>query len=161
MPIKMLRIDDRLIHGQVAAVWTKQAGIEQIIIVNDEVAKDSLQQSVQKMAAPSNVRVSIFAVDEFIHVLKQQTPIKRDTMILFTNPLDVIKTINEGGKIVDTIIVGGMRSKEGRAMINKSVYVNEAEDDAFKQLMQAGIQVILRAVPTDSAVRYEKTERKV
>ena len=109
MPIKMIRIDDRLIHGQVAAVWSKQSNIEQIIIVNDIVANDKLQQSVQKMAAPSNIKVSIFSVDEFIDILQKKIEVHRNTMILCTTPQDVLRVMATE-KIVDQVIIGGMRS---------------------------------------------------
>lgn len=156
MSIKMIRIDDRLIHGQVAAVWTKQCNIEQIIIVNDEVAENKLQQSVQQMAAPVNVKVSIFSVDEFIKIIKNKVSIKRQTMVLYTNPMDVLRCFDEGGKILDKIIIGGMRSKSERKMINKSVFVSEDEDLAIKKLINEGIEVVIHAVPTDIEIQYEK-----
>ena len=52
MPINLARIDDRLIHGQVITTWVKNHDIEQILIINDKVAGDSVQQSVITMSAP-------------------------------------------------------------------------------------------------------------
>ena len=155
----MVRIDDRLIHGQVAAVWTKQCSIEQIIIVNDEVAEDRLQQSVQQMAAPANVKVAIFHVQEFVRIIKNKVPIKRQTMVLFTNPIDILTVINEGGGLTDKIVIGGMRSKAERRMIDKSVFVSDREDQAFKELIHKGIEIVILAVPTDPEVKYEKLEK--
>lgn len=154
MPIKMIRIDDRLIHGQVAAVWSKQSNIEQIIIVNDAVANDKLQQSVQKMAAPSNIKVSIFSIDEFIDIIHKKIEIHRETMILCTTPQDVLKLM-DAKRIANQVIVGGMRSGGDRKMINKSVFVNEEEDQAFHELMKLGVEVIIWAVPSDVAIKYD------
>ena len=62
--INLVRIDFRLIHGQVVTKWVKQANANRIIIVNDMLAKDEFLASVYKMAAPSNVKVDIFTVDD-------------------------------------------------------------------------------------------------
>ena len=85
MAIEFVRIDDRLIHGQVATTWVKKYDIEQIIIVNDKVAGDKIQQSVLKMSAPPELKVAIFGVDKFTEVYNSN-PIKRRTMLIYTNP---------------------------------------------------------------------------
>lgn len=64
--ISLIRIDFRLIHGQVVTKWVKQANADRIIIVNDALANDEFLGSVYKMAAPSDVRVSIFTIDKAI-----------------------------------------------------------------------------------------------
>ncbi len=84
MPINLARIDDRLIHGQVITTWVKNHDIEQILIINDKVAGDSVQQSVITMSAPPELKVQVFGVQKFIDVLKK-AEIKRRTMLLFTN----------------------------------------------------------------------------
>lgn len=45
MIIKLIRIDDRLIHGQVTTVWTKEAQAGRIIIVDDQVAEDEIRKN--------------------------------------------------------------------------------------------------------------------
>lgn len=72
MPINVARIDDRLIHGQVITTWVKNFDIEQVIIVNDKVANDTVQQSVLTMVAPPDLKVVVFGVDKFIEVLKKR-----------------------------------------------------------------------------------------
>ena len=66
MAIKLARIDDRLIHGQVVTTWVKQHGIEQIIIVNDVIAKDQVQATVMQLAGPAGVKVVLLTVNDFI-----------------------------------------------------------------------------------------------
>ena len=86
MALKLVDIDDRLIHGQVATTWIPDFGIESAIIVSDKVANDPVQKSVAGLAAP-DIKVSVFGVDKFIDVLKK-TELKKATMVLFTNPID-------------------------------------------------------------------------
>ena len=42
--IKLLRVDDRLIHGAVAFSWTKELSINLIVLANDKIAKDDFQK---------------------------------------------------------------------------------------------------------------------
>lgn len=86
MALKLVDIDDRLIHGQVATTWIPDFGIESAIIVSDKVANDPVQKSVAGLAAP-DIKVSVFGVEKFIEVLKK-TELKKATMVLFTNPID-------------------------------------------------------------------------
>ncbi|HHG8775513.1 TPA: PTS sugar transporter subunit IIB, partial [Raoultella planticola] len=88
MPVNVARIDDRLIHGQVITTWVKNHDIEQVLIINDKVANDKVQQSVLTMSAPPELKVLVFGVQKFIDVLKK-TEIKKRTMLLFTNSVDV------------------------------------------------------------------------
>lgn len=77
MAVRLVNIDDRLIHGQVATTWIKDYGIESVIIVNDAVANDPIQKSVAGLAVPG-IKVSIFGVDQFLDVLKKTTIKKSD-----------------------------------------------------------------------------------
>lgn len=106
MALKLVDIDDRLIHGQVATTWIPDFGIESAIIVSDKVANDPVQKSVAGLAAP-DIKVSVFGVDKFIDVLKK-TELKKATMVLFTNPIDALK-LHENGLPFDYLNVSGMR----------------------------------------------------
>ena len=109
MALKLVDIDDRLIHGQVATTWIPDFGIESAIIVSDKVANDPVQKSVAGLAAP-DIKVSVFGVEKFIEVLKK-TELKKATMVLFTNPIDALK-LHENGLPFDYLNVSGMRFEE-------------------------------------------------
>lgn len=84
MPLKLVDIDDRLIHGQVATTWIPDFGIESVIIVNDACANDPVQRSVAGLAVP-NIKVSVFTVEKFIDVLKKTT-LKRSRSCFSATP---------------------------------------------------------------------------
>ena len=110
--IVLVRIDDRMLHGQVVSTWLKDYGIEQVLIINDKAANDPIQKSVAGLAAPKDVRVHLFGVEQFIDILKK-TPIKRKTMLIFTTSTDVLKLVENGLEIKE-VNVGGMRYNESR-----------------------------------------------
>lgn len=150
MPINLARIDDRLIHYQVITTWVKNHDIEQVLIINDKVAGDKIQQSVLTMSAPPELKVQVFGVQKFIEIL-QKTEIKRRTMLLFTNSIDV-NTLVENGVKIDKLNVGGMRMQEGRKSLSRAVAVTPEEEQAFKSLIARNIPVEIQMVPKDPVV---------
>ncbi|WP_333987079.1 PTS sugar transporter subunit IIB [Providencia huaxiensis] len=153
MSINVARIDDRLIHGQVITTWVKNFDIEQVIIVNDKVANDTVQQSVLTMAAPPDLKVVVFGVDKFIEVLKK-AEIKRRTMLLFTNSIDVNKLVESGLKL-EKLNVGGMRMQEGRRNLSRAVAVTPEEEHAFRSLINNNVAVEIQMVPKDPIVELK------
>ncbi|OTQ71485.1 MULTISPECIES: PTS sugar transporter subunit IIB [unclassified Gilliamella] len=150
MPINVARIDDRLIHGQVITTWVKNYDIEQVLVINDKVAGDKVQQSVLTMSAPPGLKVLVFGVQQFIEILKK-TPIKKRTMLLFTNSIDV-NALVEGGLSLEKVNVGGMRMQDGRHQLSRAVSVTPEEEQAFKKLITKNIPVEVQMVPKDPIV---------
>lgn len=150
MGIKLVRIDDRLIHGQVCSTWIGDYGVEQVLIINDKVSKDPVQKSVVGLAAPAGVRVLVFGLEQFIEVIKKN-PIKKDTLLLFTTSTDVLRVVN-GGLHIDKVNAGGMRYNETRKRLTKSISVTAEEEKAFKDLINKGIEVFIQMVPKDDVI---------
>ena len=147
MALKLVDIDDRLIHGQVATTWIPDFGIESAIIVNDKVAHDPVQKSVAGLAVP-NIKVSVFGVDKFIEVLKK-TELKKATMVLFTNPMDALK-LRKNGLEFNYLNVSGMRFNDSRVRLHKNMSVTAEEKAAFEELLAMGIDVQMQTTTRDS-----------
>lgn len=148
MALKLVDIDDRLIHGQVATTWIKDFGIESAIIVNDGVAADPVQRSVAGLAVP-NIKVSILGVDKFIEVLKT-TELKKTTMVLFTNPMDAL-TLKRNGLDYEYLNVSGMRFNDNRQRIHKNMSVTAEEKAAFVELIEKEhVEVFMQTTTRDS-----------
>ena len=143
--IELVRIDDRMLHGQVVSTWLKDYGIEQVLIINDKAANDPIQKSVAGLAAPKDVRVHLFGVEQFIDILKK-TPIKRKTMLIFTTSTDVLKLVENGLEIKE-VNVGGMRYNESRKRLSKAVSVTTEEEEAFKKLIKKDMKVFIQMIP--------------
>ena len=140
-----IRIDDRLIHGQVATMWTNNLGATRIMVINDEVANNDLQKSVLRMAAPSNVRET---------ALKNISSGKYEgqkVFIVVKSPLDLLYLVKNGLDI-KKINVGNMSSKSNTEVIRPSVSVTPEEKEAFKELIDRGVEVTAIMTPTDPLV---------
>lgn len=153
MSIELVRVDDRLIHGQIATTWINDYNIEQVLIVDDNVVQDKMQQSVISMTAPANVKVKVFGVDSFIGIYKKN-PIKRRTMIVLTNSIDAYRLL-AGGVQIDYLNVGGMRFLDGRTKIARAVSVTPEEREAFKKIIEMGIDVRIQMIPRDEIVEMK------
>ena len=158
MSIKLLRIDDRLIHGQVASSWLRHVGADQVICVDDVAASNPVQQQVLKMAAP-DLKVHIFSVDEFIHIMKNH-PIKRTTFLLATNTVDVLKLL-QNGLDLDYINFGGMRSAEDRKSYDHDLSFSPAEMEALVEIIDSGVEVEYKIAAYDQGVPINKKLEEV
>ncbi|MBC1521528.1 PTS sugar transporter subunit IIB [Listeria aquatica] len=144
------RIDDRLIHGQVVTTWSNLYKIEQIIVLNDKIAGDATQKNILAMAAPQGIKVKAFPVKKFGEII-QTTAITRRTMLLFSTSEDVLEAVQNGIPI-EMLNVGGMRYQEGRERLTKAVAVTQAEKEAFRALLERGLEITVQMVPNDEKV---------
>ena len=151
MTISLARIDDRLIHGQVATVWTKAFNINRIIVVSDTVAYDHLRKQLLIQAAPPGVKVNVITVNKMLEVYPDKRFNEVKAMLLFTNPQDV-KHLVSGGVHFDSVNIGGMSFSNGKKMITNAVAVDKKDIDTFKYLANEGIELEIRKVVADSKV---------
>lgn len=149
MQIGLARIDDRLIHGQVATRWTKESKVSRIIVVNDEVAKDSVRSTMLKSVAPPGVTAHVVNVDKMIRVYNNPEYANDRVMLLFTNPTDVLKLL-EAGVDMPSINIGGMAYRDGKKMITSAVSVDDKDIDAFKAIDARNVELDVRKVSNDS-----------
>ncbi|KAF1291810.1 mannose/fructose/sorbose PTS transporter subunit IIB [Candidatus Enterococcus leclercqii] len=146
--IRLARIDDRLIHGQVATAWSKQTGVNRIIVVSDEAANDSLRSFLLREAAPPGIKVNVIDTEKMIRLYFSELLIGEKLMLLFTNPRDVLRLV-EAGVGLQTINIGGMRYIVGKRMITNFISVDTEDIRCFRILAQRGITLEVRKVPSD------------
>ncbi|MBO1304780.1 PTS sugar transporter subunit IIB [Enterococcus sp. 669A] len=154
MQIRLARIDDRLIHGQVATVWAKEAGAERIIVVSEEVANDEVRRTLVKQAAPPGIKANIVNVEKAVKVYNNPKYAEETVFYLFTNPSEVLAMV-ENGVPIKSINIGGMHFKDGRTQVTKGISVDQQDVDAFRKLAEIGVELDLRMVATDSKGDFE------
>lgn len=153
MEIRLARIDDRLIHGQVVTVWAKEAGAGRIIVASDEVDNDNIRKTLVKRAAPPGIKVNVVGLEKAVRVYKNPKYAQETVFFLFTNPLEVLALV-ENGVPIKSINIGGMQYKTGRMQITKAVSVDKEEAEAFKKLAELGVELDLRSVVSDPKVDF-------
>jgi PTS system mannose-specific IIB component len=154
MEIQLLRIDDRLIHGQVVVGWVKALNIQRLAVVNDAIANNNMQKTLMEMAVPSGLKVSFFSVAEAALKCKADGGQER-TLLLFASPKDVLAFLDQGVPVT-TINIGGMHFCEGKNQVSKTVCVSPEDIEALIALRKKGLELEVRAVPGDSKEMLEK-----
>ena len=151
MEISFVRIDDRLIHGQVATVWTKESGCNRIMACSDEVAADSLRKQLVIQVAPPGIKAYVVPIEKAIAAYKDPKYDSFKTLFLFTNPADVLRMV-EGGVDIKSVNVGGMCYKEGTKQITNALCMSDADIEAFKKLNEKGIELEVRKLAKDTRI---------
>ena len=148
MTIKIVRIDDRLIHGQIVQGWLKTVDVDKILIVSDEVANDEMQQVLLSMAVPSSVKLVIKNIKDASYEIANEVYENDKLMILFSNPQDIVKMIDNGIKF-QSINIGGMHYAHGKKQLLANLSVDKSDVIAFLKLISFGIELETRALPQD------------
>lgn len=151
MKINLVRIDDRLIHGQVATVWAKEANAERIVICSDEVAKDEIRKSLLLQVGPPGIKVSVVDVSKAVRVYNNPKYADDTVFFLYTCPQDVLR-MAEAGVPIKSVNIGGMAFKTGKHQITKAISVDESDIEAFRKLNKLGIELEIRPVATDKKI---------
>ncbi len=147
--IVLARVDDRLVHGQVAVGWKNALDANHLAVIDDHIASDMFERSLLEMSAPYELELSIFGLEEakagllpFVH-----DPALR-SIILVKSP-ELFITLLDGGIPLTEVNIGGMRFVKGKTQITKAVFLNEEEKTIVKELASRGILIDWRIVPTD------------
>lgn len=147
--ILLTRIDNRLIHGQVATQWCGVLGANLLLVANDNVAEDTFRQSLMDMAAPSYATTRYWSVEKTISTIHKASDAQK-IFIICENPQDVLRLV-EGGVPIKKCNIGNMHMSEGKKQVATSVAVNDADVAAFARLKELGVELEIKRVPDTSA----------
>lgn len=147
--IVLTRIDNRLIHGQVATMWSSSVGANLLLVANDEVSKNEFRQGLMDMAAPSFAQTRYFSIEKTINIINRASESQHIAIICET-PQDVLKLV-EGGVPIKKVNIGNMHMAQGKRQVSKAVCVDDNDVDAFKKLKALGVELEIRRVPSESS----------
>ena len=147
--IKLTRIDDRLVHGQVAFTWTPALGVNCLIVANDKVAKDEFMKLTLGLAKPAGTKLLIKGINEASAFLNDEKNKELKILLLVNSIKDAAVMANDVPEI-KSINIGGIRLKEGAKLISKAVAVNDDDIALMREMLTNGIELEIRQVPTDS-----------
>jgi PTS system mannose-specific IIB component/fructoselysine and glucoselysine-specific PTS system IIB component len=146
--IKLLRIDDRLLHGQVALTWTPSLGADTLVIANDKVAKDEFQKMTLGLAKPAGTKLYIKSVTDTIVFLNDEK-FRNLKILLLVNSVNDAASIAAELKEIRSINFGGLRRREGARQISKAIALTEEDISIINTLAADGIELEIRQVPSD------------
>ncbi|MXQ72602.1 PTS transporter subunit IIB [Clostridiaceae bacterium DONG20-135] len=150
MNITVMRIDDRLIHGQIVTKWIDYANAKKIIVVDDKAAGDPMQQMLLKLAVPSGVKLEILTKADALKMIQEDTS-SINVLLMVRNPKEANSLLEMGLK-VDTINVGNIsnsKSETGRKKMLDFIYLEQQDVEELQSIGAKGVTLEIRAIPTD------------
>lgn len=146
--ITLVRVDHRLLHGQVAFSWTQYVGADCILIANDSVPNDELRKTTIKLAKPPSVKLVIKSIADSIEAIKSGVTDKYTLFIVVESVEDAWRLAREIAEI-KSINLGGIKAKEGSRNISKAVNLLPDEIARLNELVGQGVEIEIRQVPND------------
>lgn len=149
MTTLLVRVDDRLIHGQIVEAWIPYLNINQIIVADDEVFHDPFKKKIMGMSAPPMVKVLIKTVADAVNYLKND----------FLHPISAFRTMMLVSSIEDTdqavklglpfnrLNLGNIHYQSGKTQISASISLNRPEVSLLDDISQRGISIFVQPVP--------------
>jgi len=153
--IKLTRIDDRLVHGQVAFTWVPALGIDCLIVANDRVATDEFQKMTLGMAKPAGVRFFIKSVKDTIALINdpRSQPFK---ILVIVDSVKDAAALAAGLPEIRSINFGGIRGRQGSKQMTKAIALTPEDIMLIREILDKGIELEVRQVPTDSRTPVEQ-----
>lgn len=145
--IKFVRIDHRLLHGQVVFSWTKSLGISRIIVVDDDTANDEMKKVSLNLSKPVGVTLNIFSVNDIIARMSKVEQLKDNIMIVFKGTKEALEFC-QGYSNIKEINYGGIANKENSKQYSNAIFLNQEELEDTKKLKAMGINLYMQQVPT-------------
>ena len=147
MSLVLVRIDDRLIHGQVVVGWRQVLHPNRIVLCSDEVATTDWQKTIYLSAVPSALKASVLTMVETIDALKNNIYKDEKVILLVDTPKSIVELVDAGVEI-NQVNVGGMHFKPGKNQISPFIFVDENDVKSFRELYNKNIVLEGRDVPT-------------
>lgn len=148
--IKLLRVDHRLLHGQVAFSWAQQLDSDAILLANDDLVNDSLRQNIIKFAKPTGVKVISKSIEDSIRAIKSGITDKYNLFIIVESIKDASILAERLG--LEEINIGGTFPKPGTKKIGTSVYVDDEDLDILHKLVNEDYDIYIQGVPANNKV---------
>lgn len=152
-----VRIDDRLIHGQVVTTWVQARGSRMIWIVSDRAASEPIEVMLLESSVPRHLALRVFTVEDCQQAL-QTTPM--DGLMILVERLQDAVTLCRACPVIRELNLGGLRYRPGKVGISRSVYLDDEDREQLWVLSALEVRVTLQIVPSDPVVSvFDKLKR--
>jgi PTS system mannose-specific IIB component len=149
--LRLVRIDDRLIHGQVVAVWLRALGAQRIVIVDDATSRDEFLREVLTLAAPQGVPVEVYDTASGAVRLIELAETPEPVMVLTRSPRTILG-LRRAGVPIEVVDLGGIGGGPGRRRLHKTISVSPEELRELHEIEQLGTRVVIQIVADDRPI---------
>lgn len=159
MPIVLIRVDERLIHGQVIVGWGGRLHADRIVVVDDELARSSWEQELYLLGVPPEVKASFADVEQARDSLAEWRASPHRFILLVRN-IDTLRALAEDSLLDDEEVnLGGLHHAAGRERLLPYLFLSREERAALRGLAAAGVRIAARDVPASRAIPLDELLR--
>lgn len=153
--VKLVRLDYRLIHGQVITKWNNKVHATDIIIIDNELVSDEFMVEIYTMASPPGVNVVVLTEDQFIEKDAQGTFDSGNILVLLKKVVTLKNLIMKGVRFKE-VQIGGLGGGMNRKQIVTGITVSDEEMNILKEVAKEGINIYFQVTPEENKVHFEK-----
>jgi PTS system mannose-specific IIB component len=154
MPLVLVRVDCRLIHGQVVETWLPHTGANCLVVANDELAANAFLRSVMELAVPPSIHVIFCPLDETAGKLDEIDRKGEKAILLCSTFADALRLYRSGVRF-PSLNIGNLHYAAGKVEISPSVFFSPEDFDAVHSFCHCGVAVTVRATPFEAGTSYE------
>lgn len=148
MAIVLVRVDNRLIHGQILESWVPSMRADCIVVANDEVAGVAFQKMLMESAVPKGIKVAIGTIEEMARYLRSGKVNDHRVLLLFASPQDALEAHRLGVDFSE-LNLGNLHGGKDKRRLSCTVALNDDDIDQLQALEDDGVKVVLQCVPSD------------
>ncbi|MDF7639648.1 PTS sugar transporter subunit IIB [Lactobacillus sp. ESL0791] len=157
MNVKLIRIDYRLIHGQVVTKWVKQKNINHIIVINNELASDSFMSDIYEMAAPSEVSVDILHVDQAI---ANKDDLGDGNILIILKDVKTAYDLINNGFNIEELQIGGLGGENDSVTILPGISVSQNDINLLEEIKNSCKRIYFNTLPSEPVMEIDDVINK-
>ena len=155
--LSLVRLDDRMIHGQIVTKWSRVVKVDRIIVANDKAGTNPIIAKSLMMAAPADKKTAVKTMDDAIKLLKNPLAANHNILLIVANPTDLLRVVNEVEGI-NRINIGNWGLQvapdgKNREIITQFVALSEDEKQILKQVAEKVDDFVIQVTPDVSAIK--------
>lgn len=147
--IALVRIDSRLIHGQVVTKWLKQTNANRVVVIDDNLARDPFMSKIYMMAAPPGIKVQMMTLDDSVSSWNADQLGGGSVLVLFKDTKSARAAWSKGFPITK-LQVGGLTGAPGRKVVFQNITLNREDTDDLVAMQEGGVEVYFQTIPEDT-----------
>ena len=147
--ISFIRVDSRLIHGQVIETWLPHLKIQRIVVADDASAVDPLVRAAMALAVPAEIDVLLAPIAD-VPWKKLASDAPR-TIVLLRDIPSALRAYEHG--LIGPLNLGNVHAGPARHAVSRNVYLTDQEKQRLLELTKDGLAVTIQTVPNETAQR--------
>jgi mannose/fructose/N-acetylgalactosamine-specific phosphotransferase system component IIB len=149
----ILRMDDRLVHGQVCVGWCEVLGIPHLVLADDAIVGSAFERDLYACCPGQDQQLAFMGLEEL--ALAMSTPPAQATLAVIAGPSEALRLLELGAPLVE-VLVGGLHDQPGARQVTDYLFVTPAQEESLRQLMARGVHLVGQPLPASPRLELQR-----